>query len=97
MELDAQSKKLEKDIPKLEEKISKSENDRLSVEQFLNLSKNAGVIVESANVVAKDVICREIFLNFSVDEEKVLKYRLKEPFATLLKDREILSGRDGGT
>lgn len=84
---------LENEIEKLKAKVTNPEEDRLSVEQFLNLSKNAGLIVKSANVVVKDQICRLIFLNFIVDEEKVLSYQAKEPFATLLKQRGVLSSR----
>lgn len=71
------------------------ERNKLSLEQFLNLSKNAAGIVHSADAVIKDQICRFIFLNFSVDEEKVLFYQLKEPFATLLEQRKIRTSRGG--
>jgi len=84
-------------IRKMKEQITSPEKDSLSIEQFLNLSKKAAVIVKSANAAVKDQICRIIFLNFTVNEEKVLSCRLKEPYATLLKMREISSGRDGGT
>ncbi len=84
---------LEEEINELKAKVTKPEEDRLSVEQFLNLSKNATTIVKSANAIVKDQICRLIFLNFTLDEEKVLSYQAKEPFATLLKQRDELSGR----
>ncbi len=91
---------LEDDIDKAEEEIKNlrlqltdPEQDKLTIEQFLNLSKNASTIIQSANSVAKDTICRIIFLNFTVDEEKVLSYQLKQPFETMLKTRDKLSSR----
>ena len=66
-------------------------------EQFLNLFKNASTIVKSADEHQKDVICREVFLNFSVDDEKVASYQLKEPFTTLLKLRQVQLSRGGET
>lgn len=84
---------LEDQIEKLRSQITNPDEDRLSIEQFLNLSKNAVKIIKSADAVIKDQICRLIFLNFTVDEEKVLSYQTKEPFATLLKQKELLSSR----
>ncbi len=96
-ELTDEQTKLLDEIEKLEVQLREPETDRLTIEQFLNLSKNAGNIVQSADAVGKDQIVREIFLNLEVDEEKVALYRLKEPFATLLKQRQILPSRDGET
>ena len=95
-ELDEEKKDLEKKIKELEGKITTPEDDRLSIEEFLNLSKNAGVIVQSANAMIKDKICREIFLNFTVDEEKVLSYQLKLHFAEMIKSKQLLSSRGPG-
>lgn len=84
---------LEKDIKKIKKLITKPDDDMLSLQQFLNLAKNADEIVKKADAVQKDAICRLVFLNFTVDEEKVLSYRLKEPFKTMLKTRVVSSGR----
>lgn len=92
-EQENQAENLQDEINKLKTRLTDPESDRLSLEQFLNLSKNAAVIVKSADVVVKDTICRQIFLNFTVDESKVLSYQLKEPFATLLKQRQLSSSR----
>lgn len=92
-ELGRQKQELEVKIKELEEKVTKPEEDRLSLEEFLNLSRNAGKIIQSANAIVKDQICRLVFTNLTVDEEKVLSYQAKEPFATLLKQRELLSSR----
>ncbi|MEK7525968.1 MAG: recombinase family protein [Patescibacteria group bacterium] len=95
--LQIEEEELKTNINKLKNEIKEPEKDRLTVEQFLNLSKNALNIVQSADVEIKDQITRLIFLNFFVDEEKVTNFRLKEPFATLIKQREFLSGGDGGS
>ncbi len=73
------------------------EKDALTLEQFLNLSKNASAIVKAGNAVVKDTIVRYIFLNISAGVDEILSYQLKEPFDTLLKQRENLSGRGGVT
>lgn len=90
-ELSAKKGELEKEIARLEQRLQKPDDERLTLEQFLNLSKKASAIVQAANASTKDVICRQIFLNLTVNEEKVLSYHAKEPFATLLKRRELLS------
>lgn len=94
-ELSEQKEELESEIAKLEERISSPAVDQLSIDQFLNLSKNAATIVKSANVIVKDQICRIIFSNFSVDEKNVVSYQLKEPFATLMKNSGSSSSRGG--
>ncbi len=93
-ELDAQATSLNEKIGKLGTQLREPETDRLTIEQFLNLSKNAASIFKAANVVIKDRIARYIFLNLTVDEEKVASYQLKEPFATLFKTRQLHTSRD---
>lgn len=95
--LQKEEETLKTDTSKLRDELKEPDKDRLTIEQFLNLSKNAGNIVQSADAVIKDQITRLIFLNFIVDEEKVTDYRLKEPFATLLKQRQFLPSGDGGS
>lgn len=94
--LEEEERTLKKNISKLEGQLRDPEEDKLSIEQFLNLSKNAERTVQSADEKVKDLICRFIFLNFLVDEEKVTSYQLKEPFATLLKQRQSSSSRGAG-
>ena len=92
-EEEAEKEDIEKKIVELKAKLTDPEKDRLSLEQFLNLVKNADSIVKSADAIKKDTIIRLVFLNLNVDEEKVASYRLKEPFATLLKTRNLPLGR----
>lgn len=95
-ELEQERIQLEREIEELNKQLTDPDQDKLSIEQFLNLSKNASVIVQSASPVIKDAICREIFLNFSVDEEKVLSYQLKPPFDEMLKLRDQRTSRGPG-
>lgn len=97
IEEEAEKDELGKEIEALKEKLTDPEKDRLSLEQFLNLVNNADRAVKSGNAVQKDTIVRLVFLNLDVDEEKVASYRLKEPFATLLKTRNLPLSRGGET
>ncbi len=69
------------------------ESNNLSITQFLNLSKLAGSKLEAANPVAKERICRMLFLNLAVNEEKVVDLQIREPYAKLLKMKKISIGR----
>lgn len=92
-ELTNEQTKLADEIEKLEGQLRQPETDRLTIEQFLNLSKNAANIIKSADVVGKDQIVREIFLNLEVDEAKVASYRLNPPFDTMRNTRDFSSSR----
>ncbi len=96
MELDAEKVELSQQIEEFKGKLTNPEDDRLSIEQFLNLSKNAGAIVQKADAMIKDTICREIFLNFVVDEVKVASYQLKPHFAAMLKSKQQPTSRGPG-
>ncbi len=75
-------------IEKVQKKLNDPTHDKVSSQQFLNLSKNAATKVKHGGPAQKDVICRFIFLNLVVDEEKVVDFELKEPFRTLLAERK---------
>jgi predicted RNase H-like nuclease (RuvC/YqgF family) len=60
-------------IATLREKLTDKDEDELSLEEFLNLSKNASKTVKSGDAIAKDTICRIIFLNLSIRDEKWLR------------------------
>ncbi len=88
---------VEATIAELRAKLTDEEEDELSLEEFLNLSKNAATTVKAGDAIAKDLICRLLFLNFSLGNEKVASYQLKEPFDTLLKSRSFRNGRGDRT
>lgn len=92
-ELESTREEEEQTLARLRESVRDQEKDRLTLEQFFNLSKRADVIVKSANPIIKDEICREISLNFSMDEEKVASYQLKPPFDEMLKSRKVSTSR----
>lgn len=84
-------------ISRLKTKISDPEEEMLSYEQFFKLSKNASMSIKAGDAYQKDAICRFIFSNLKIRNKKVFSYQLKEPFATLLKDRVSLNGRGDRT
>lgn len=84
---------LEANLVRLKQKITDPEVERITIEQFLNLSENAARVIQSGDTLVKDAISRLIFLNLTVDEEKVASYQLKPPFDELLKTRKVLSSR----
>lgn len=96
-ELDARRAELEKDIQRLTHDIQAVEGNALSLEQFLNLAKLAGNKLEAAGPIAKDRICRILFLNLVVDIEKVIDFQMREPFATLFKTKRVLFGAPEAT
>lgn len=96
-ELESEETRLKARINKLKKELAKRDQNQLTLEEFLNLSKNARVIVENADPNIKDVITRQIFLNFYLDEEKVASYTLKEPFKTLVEMRAVLKSRGDRT
>jgi hypothetical protein len=95
--LEAQAEDLQSDIARIKKDLTESEGQNMSIDQFLNLSQLAGSKLEAASVEAKDRICQMIFLNFVVDAQKVVDFQMKEPFATLIKTRNVLNGRGDRT
>lgn len=91
--LEADIKDLDKQIKELKAELNDPEQELLSIEQFLNLAKNAGSKVKKANEVGKDLICRIIFLNLVVDEQKVVSYQMTKAFSKLEKAQTVLNGR----
>ncbi len=62
---------------------------RQKTRKVINLRQKA----KAGRAVVKDTICRYIFLNIKLGVDEVLSYQLKEPFDTLLKSKDIHSGR----
>lgn len=91
-ELTVELRELERAIAALKEKLAAPERLQLSLKDFLNLSKNAATKVKAADAVGKDALCRLIFLNLAVGDDEVVSYKLREPFKTLLKNKEMQKG-----
>ncbi|HUC87204.1 MAG TPA: recombinase family protein [Candidatus Saccharimonadales bacterium] len=87
----------EQEIEKLEAKITNPRQIKLGKEEFLNVIKTASVKLKAGSAVEKDVLSRILFLNVEVDNEKVVNYTWKEPFASLVKATELSSGRGDRT
>ncbi|HUD03395.1 MAG TPA: hypothetical protein VMR51_01255, partial [Patescibacteria group bacterium] len=92
-ELAAQKDNLIDRIAKLETKVADPRQIKLSKENFLNVVKTASDKMKAGSAVEKDVLCRIMFLNLRVDNEKVVEYLWREPFASLVKVTELSLGR----
>lgn len=92
-ELAEQQADYEERIAKLEAKIVDPRQIKLSKTEFLNVIKTAAAKMRAGSAVEKDVLCRILFLNLRVDNEKVASYLWKEPFASLVKATELSYGR----
>jgi hypothetical protein len=93
LKYDADAKDLETQLDELRAEMRDPEQELLSIEQFLNLAKNAGSKVKAADEVGKDHIARIIFLNLVVDDEKVVSYKMTKAFSKLEKAQNVLNGR----
>ena len=92
VDLSSQIEELEQQVAKLKQQVRNPEEDRLSLEQFLNLSKRAVAVAKSGSPVTKDTICRLVFLNFTAGIDEMLSYQAKPPFSEMLKMRQLSSG-----
>ena len=96
-ELEVQQEQLQTDIDRLNKQITDSGSDMLSFEEFLNVAKNASLLLRAADVAAKDRIARLIYLNVVVDDQNVVDYQIREPFRTYFKMHKISTGRGDRT
>lgn len=85
------------DVDKLEKKIVNPTQIKLSKEEFLNLINTAGDKMRAGTPVEKDILARKLLLNIRIDNKRAPSYLWKEPFATLLKIKQINSGADERT
>jgi hypothetical protein len=92
-ELAEQQADYEDHIAKLEAKIVDPRQIKLSKSEFLNVVKTAADKMRAGSAVEKDVLCRILFLNLRVNNEKVVDFIWKEPFASLVKSVELSYGR----
>jgi DNA invertase Pin-like site-specific DNA recombinase len=56
----------------------------VSKEEFLNTFKSAPDKIRAGSAIEKDRVCRILFLNLRVDNEKVTSYLWREPFRSLV-------------
>lgn len=86
-----------KEIHDLDQKLKDPTTQMMSLEAFLNFSKRASELFNQGNHVAKDAITRIVFLNFSLDTEKVASIQLKRPFEELCKSHLVKLSRGDRT
>ena len=83
---------IEAEVGEVEAKIGDPDKLRLTKDEFLNLVNNVADKMRNGTALEKDQLCRILFLNLAIDNEKRLSCIWKEPFATLAKSRKINSG-----
>ncbi len=96
-EMEASRQQLEDEVNRLKMQGTNPQDDIISFQDFLNVANNANQLLKAADVAAKDRIARLIYLNVTVDDQKVVDYQMREPFKTLLKTYEISNGRGDRT
>ena len=69
---------------------------KVSKEEFLNTFKSAPHKIRAGSAIEKDRVCRILFLNLRVDNEKVTSYLWREPFRSLVTFIETLMVRMRG-
>lgn len=93
-ELELDNNQLEAECDELQAKIKNPERLKLSQQEFVNLMKSLGNKMRSADIIQKDKIARKIFVNLYLDDQKRLTYLCKEPFDSVVKVSESLTGGD---
>ena len=81
-------------INEIDEKLDNSDKLMLTKDEFLNLVNSASDKMRNGTAVEKDQLCRILFLNLSISNEKSLSCIWKEPFKTLIQNRKVHSGGD---
>ncbi len=85
-------------IAQTKEELTKLKDGFLSFTEFLELFQKLPSVVEnSKDLTERDFYIRKVFLNLTVNKEKVLSYQLNEPFAELIKRGFVTSNRDNRT
>jgi DNA invertase Pin-like site-specific DNA recombinase len=92
-ELEMQRQDLIDEISSLQQQKNNPNEDILSFNEFLNVAKNAHLLLEAADIGIKDRIARLIYLNVTVDDQNVVDYQIREPFRTYFQMHKILYGR----
>lgn len=88
---------LDKEIKAVDKKVVNPAQIKLTKEEFLNLANSAANKMRAGTNVEKDMLARILLLNISLNNENAPSFIWREPFATLLKSKKILSGADKRT
>jgi len=79
-------------IDELATKLVDPEKIKLTKEEFLNLANSVADKMKAGTSVEKDILCRTLFLNLTLDNKNAPSYLWKEPFGSLLKAKKINFG-----
>ncbi len=81
----------------IDAKIGEPSKIRMTKDDFLNTANQLGDKMKAGSPVEKDILCRKLFLNITLDNNNAPSYLWKEPYASLGKLRIIPIGGRGGT
>lgn len=96
--LDADIKAIEKEIEEAGKLIDKTKDAPMTYENFLELFKNAAnTLKNNDDLDYRDQVIRLVFLNFTVDTEKVAQYTLNPPFDGFVGQGSFSHGRGDRT
>lgn len=76
----------------IESKLIDPAKVKLAKEEFLNLSNSLLDKMMAGTPVEKDILCRALFLNVTLDNEKAPSFIWKEPFATMVVSQKVKLG-----
>lgn len=79
-------------IKAINKKVVDPAQIKITKEEFLNLANSVAEKMRAGTSVEKDILARILLLNISLDNKNAPSFIWKEPFATLLKSKKILSG-----
>lgn len=92
------------EVNRLTQAIKKYENDmeratlpKIDRDEFEMMILQLSDKLDAADVVQKDIIVSNLFLNLYFDHQKMTRYSLKEPFASLVELNSIQLGGGGWT
>lgn len=85
---------LDKQIKAIDKKIVDPAKIKITKGEFLNLANSVADKMRAGTAVEKDILCRNMLLNISLDNENKPIYLWKEPFKTLLKSKKVSFGAD---
>lgn len=83
---------LSEQIKAINKKVVDPAQIKITKEEFLNLANSVAEKMRAGSAVEKDILARILLLNISLDNKNAPSFIWKEPFATLLKSKKILSG-----
>lgn len=79
-------------ISEINEILVDADKIRISKDEFLNTLKKLAQQMRNGDARQKDILCRNLFLNTRIDNQKTPSFIWKEPFDQVVKLQEIISG-----